>query len=1073
MASKFTTSVNIIRDSEKELNYFATPNAVRIASQVVKDFKVGIRSFNIIGSYGTGKSAFLWAFQQSITGKKKHFGINMLTNPSVGFINIVGEYRSIKEAFADYFEVKINRHVTENIFSEIYNRYHDLGKKNPLLFIVIDEFGKFLEFAAQNEPEKELYFIQQLAEFANNPDSNIVLFTAVHQNFDAYALSLSNSQKQEWTKVKGRFREVTFNEPVEQLLFLASEHLSERVNADRNLKSVNKANSLFVKSQAFSISSDYLKEISGKLYPLDLFSASILTISLQKYGQNERSLFSFLESTDHTGIVQHQYNSKGFYSIAEVYDYLIFNFYSFLNSRYNPDFASWKSIKSTLERVETTFDKDVTKLGKIIKTIGLLNLFTSSGSALDKPFLLGYAEVCLGIDEAANLIEELEIKKIILYRNYSKRYVLFEGTDLDFQTALLAAGNKVNDITDVTTLLKKYYQLPPIMAKEISYTTGTPRLFEYVISAHPIDQVPKGEIDGFINLIFNDKLRQNEIIEFSARQSEAILYCYYKKSGSIKDLLLDIEKTKKVIEENIDDKVAVRELNNSIIHQQNFLTHKILNNFYTVRSEVVWIFNGVEINIPNKKAFNTQLSEICNLVYPQAPIFNNELVNKHKISSSIHTAKKSYYKALTTNWNQPQLGFAEGKFPPEKTIYMSLLESNNIKLYSDTANAEIQPAEINRFHFLWEVSTNFLNSARVSRRRLSEFVDILSKRPYKLKQGLIDFWIPTFLFIKRDDFALFGSQGYIPYLYDEVLELLVKEPDDYEIKTFDIHGVNLDIFNSYRIFLNQQEEEKLTGSNFIETIKPFLTFYRDLPDYAKNTVQLSKEARQIRDAIATSKDPEKTFFEDFPLALGFSFDDIQNSEPDLQRYILKLQGAIKELRTAYDGLVGRLEDFIQTDIIADPLLFDEYKVQLQQRYKKLRRHLLLPAQKTFIQRLDSKLDDKKAWLNSIVQALIGTTLEKMKDEDEVLLYDRFKYMILSLDTLTKISKADYKEDKEEIFDLQISSFVDGVNNQLIRLPKARQNEVTEIEDMLKLGLSKDRMLNIAALTNLLKDLIKP
>ena len=105
--------------------------------------------------------------------------------------------------------------------------------------------------------------------------------------------------------------------------------------------------------------------------------------------------------------------------------------------------------------------------------------------------------------------------------------------------------------------------------------------------------------------------------------------------------------------------------------------------------------------------------------------------------------------------------------------------------------------------------------------------------------------------------------------------------------------------------------------------------------------------------------------------------------------------------------------------------------------------------------------------------MLRVEFREMKDEDEVLLYDRFKYMILSLDTLTKISKADYKEDKEEIFDLQISSFVDGVNNQLIRLPKARQNEVTEIEDMLKLGLSKDRMLNIAALTNLLKDLIKP
>ena len=230
MATKFTTSINIIRDSERELNYIPTPNAIRVVNQIAADFKKGIRSFNIIGSYGTGKSAFLWAFQQSITGRKKHFGINLLPNANIEFINIVGEYKSIKEAFAETFEVKNNRHLSENIFSEIYNKYHDLGKKNPILFIVIDEFGKFLEYASQNEPEKELYFIQQLAEFANNPDTNIVLFTTVHQNFDAYALSLTQAQKQEWAKVKGRYREITFNEPVEQLLFLASEHINKNIN---------------------------------------------------------------------------------------------------------------------------------------------------------------------------------------------------------------------------------------------------------------------------------------------------------------------------------------------------------------------------------------------------------------------------------------------------------------------------------------------------------------------------------------------------------------------------------------------------------------------------------------------------------------------------------------------------------------------------------------------------------------------------------------------------------------------------------------------------------------------------
>ncbi len=227
MQTKYTTSTNIIRDLTRELNYIPTPNSIGVVNQIVNDFKRGIRSFNIIGSYGTGKSSFLWALQQSITGKKNIFKINILQNPKVEIINLVGEYKSITNHFLDYFEISNTKHITQNILSEIYNRYHELGKKNPLLILVIDEFGKFLEYASQHDPEKELYFIQQLAEFVNNPDYNIILLTAVHQNFDAYAYSLSNTQKQEWTKIKGRFREIVFNEPVEQLLFLAAEHLKQ------------------------------------------------------------------------------------------------------------------------------------------------------------------------------------------------------------------------------------------------------------------------------------------------------------------------------------------------------------------------------------------------------------------------------------------------------------------------------------------------------------------------------------------------------------------------------------------------------------------------------------------------------------------------------------------------------------------------------------------------------------------------------------------------------------------------------------------------------------------------------
>ena len=76
-------------------------------------------------------------------------------------------------------------------------KYSSIKGKNSLLVILIDEFGKFLEYASKNNSEKELYFIQQLTEFVNNEDLNIILITTVHQNFEEYAYSVSTSQKNE------------------------------------------------------------------------------------------------------------------------------------------------------------------------------------------------------------------------------------------------------------------------------------------------------------------------------------------------------------------------------------------------------------------------------------------------------------------------------------------------------------------------------------------------------------------------------------------------------------------------------------------------------------------------------------------------------------------------------------------------------------------------------------------------------------------------------------------------------------------------------------------------------------
>ena len=57
MAKAFSLSANIESGFADGMKYLVTPNAQNAIHNIVNDFKLGIHSFTIIGSYGTGKSS--------------------------------------------------------------------------------------------------------------------------------------------------------------------------------------------------------------------------------------------------------------------------------------------------------------------------------------------------------------------------------------------------------------------------------------------------------------------------------------------------------------------------------------------------------------------------------------------------------------------------------------------------------------------------------------------------------------------------------------------------------------------------------------------------------------------------------------------------------------------------------------------------------------------------------------------------------------------------------------------------------------------------------------------------------
>ncbi len=1071
----YTPSININRDIDSKFKYLPTRNTQSVFNQIISNYHKGSRSFSIIGSYGTGKSAFIIAMEQSLLRKKNIYDASLLfdNQQNFEFINIVGEHTSLISSITKRFGIETSELSTGDIVSTIDE--YCKQNSNRVLVLVIDEFGKFLEYAARNNPEKELYFIQQLAEMVNDKSKEILFLTVLHKNFNAYSLELTSTQIDEWNKVKGRLVELNFNEPVEQLLYLAAEKINDLEKFPKDDKRIKPIHEVIISAKLFPMRDYDSFSFAQKIYPLDLLSASILTLSLQEYAQNERSLFSFIENDDEFGLFKFDSKSNPFYNIACVYDYLNFYHFSFLSTKYNPHLNQWNSIKHSIEKVEAVFEVEADDAIKIVKTIGLLNLFSKKGGIIDNFFIEVYGKNALGVSDPNNVLEKLVAHKILHFTKYDRRYKILNGTDLDFELAINDAGQLIERIKDITQHLNKHFSFPVISAKRISYERGTPRFFNFWISDEPIHIVPKDEIDGIINLVFNKDLLESTIQKESKKSQQAILYGWYTNTEKIEDTIFEIEKISKVISRNSGDAIAVQELNIILAHYKNLLNYYVIENLYTNDGSIKWYFQGNEMRLNNQREFNQLLSDICNQVYTFTPIFKNELVNKSRISGTISSARRKLLSKLLVGEEKIDFGFEEEKFPPEKTIYLAMIKATGMYDFVDSKAILRQPRE-ESFLTLWDTSCEFLNQTLTVKKSVQDFIEILKRKPFKLKQGFIDFWIPIFLIANKNDFALFGKDKitgeitYIPILSDEVFDLINKSPQNYLIKKFDFTESKKQLFNKYREILNQIEQNNISNKTFIETLRPFLVFYNSLPEYAKKTKQLSKTSISLRDAIVNSTDPEEAFFSDFPLALGFEPDDLSNDDKKLEEFTLLLRESIHEINSAYDRLVNEVESFINQEVLGERLDFPNNKELLQLRYKKLKKDLIKPKQKVFYNRIVTVLNDRKSWINSICQVCIGKSLENITDEE----ISKLKYEILEnireLDNYTELSKNEIDPDREEIIKLEVTSFLKGLSKKIIRIPKSKIEKINTLEKSFKTQLkANDKSFNIALLTKLLQD----
>ena len=117
--------------------------------------------------------------------------------------------------------------------------------------------------------------------------------------------------------MKGRYQDIVFSEPVEQYLLIAAEQMNGEFPSTIDATALRTLYDLSRRCRF--ITDGFQFETAQRLSPLDPMAAQCLVLAIQRYGQNERSLFTFLAAKGSNSISEFEPTEHQSYKLQKVY----------------------------------------------------------------------------------------------------------------------------------------------------------------------------------------------------------------------------------------------------------------------------------------------------------------------------------------------------------------------------------------------------------------------------------------------------------------------------------------------------------------------------------------------------------------------------------------------------------------------------------------------------------------------------------------------------------------------------------------------------------------------------------
>lgn len=830
---------------------------------------------------------------------------------------------------------------------------------------------------------------------------------------------------------------------------------------------------------------------AARLYPLHPTVLPVLVQLFSRFGQNQRSLFSFLLSNEAFGLLefaQRPVKSGQFYRLHNLYDYARATFGHRLSVQSYR--SHWNHIESLVESFPTN---DPVEL-QILKTVGLLNLIDGNNLLATEDALLLAVGVTEKSDEshARRVIKRLHRRGILYDRGAAGGYCLWSHTSVNLERAYENATRALGQTPPrrVAPLIQSYLETRPLVARRHYIETGNLRHFDVRFSS--IEELAENlhfshdTSDGRIVVALCETTEEyQEALRFAQsgalKDLPAVLFAVPSPLGALGKLVQELQRWEWVStntpELNNDD-YARAEVSRQLAAARQTLEKQIQAYIGLQqtggRSGLQWFRQNSKLTINSNRELLEHLSSICDEVYDQAPRVHNELINRRLPSAAANGARTRLLEGIFGSSSEPYLGMNPAKKPPEMAIYLSLLQAGGIHRQIGEVFSMVEPEPEHDTCYLRPALQRIgeiLERKADSRIKLSEIIAELRQPPYGIRDGLSPILIALFAVLHEQHIAFYDTGKFMREMVGLDIVRLTKVPEVFEIQYCKVAGVRSELFKRLLTVLEQQAPNLLpsrratsaTGgkTDVLDVVRPLCVFAAQLPQYTHKTKRLSATALAVRSVLLSAREPATLLFRELPVACGVTVITADSSPEIVERLIDTLKEALSELRQAYMALQGEMKASLAGYFGASDS-FNEAREQLSVRAKNILTSITEPRLKAFCLRLaDSGLAEAE-WLDSLGSFVCSIPPQKWTDMDSEKFTQELGGLVAKFRRVESITFENRRRAKSQVAVRVAITHSDGSEvEDVIFVSKNEESEIARVEAAVTRILEQSKRVGLA------------